>query len=169
MVNYQLGKIYKIVCNVTDLVYIGSTCEPILARRLAGHMSEYKRYQKGKYKRYLASFDILSNNDYDIVLIESYPCNTKDELHARERYWTNQFKCVNKCKNQGLFNELGQKEYFKIYNKKYKTLKEDQIHAKECEKHNCACGGSFTHHHRANHLKTKKHQQYLEENKIDDK
>ena len=101
-------------------------------------------------------------------MIESYPCNTKDELHARERLHTNNIDCVNKYKNQGLFNELGQKEYYKIYNKKYKELKEDQIHAKECKKYNCACGGNFTHHHRANHLKTKKHQQYLEENKVDD-
>ena len=30
MVNYQLGKIYKIVGS--GLVYIGSTCEPTLAR-----------------------------------------------------------------------------------------------------------------------------------------
>ena len=35
MVNYQLGKIYKIVDNTNGNIYIGSTCEPTLARRLA--------------------------------------------------------------------------------------------------------------------------------------
>ena len=35
MPDYSKGKIYKIVCNVTGLVYVGSTCEPTLARRLA--------------------------------------------------------------------------------------------------------------------------------------
>jgi hypothetical protein len=27
MVNYKLGKIYRLECNVTGLVYVGSTCE----------------------------------------------------------------------------------------------------------------------------------------------
>ena len=49
MPDYQLGKIYKIECNVTGKVYIGSTCEPILARRLAGHIKSYKRYLNGKF------------------------------------------------------------------------------------------------------------------------
>ena len=46
-------------------------------------------------------------DDYDIILLEKYPCNSKDELHAREQL----LLCVNKNKNQGLINELGQKEY----------------------------------------------------------
>ena len=75
MPDYQLGKIYKIECNVTGKVYIGSTCEPILARRLAGHITSYKRYLNGKF-HYISSFDVLQNEDYDIVLIESYPCNS---------------------------------------------------------------------------------------------
>jgi hypothetical protein len=43
MPNYQDGNIYKIVCNITDECYIGSTCEPTVARRLAGHVIDYKR------------------------------------------------------------------------------------------------------------------------------
>ena len=50
MPDYQLGKIYKIECNVTGQRYIGSTCEPILARRLAGHITNYKSYLNGKFK-----------------------------------------------------------------------------------------------------------------------
>ena len=114
MPDYQLGKIYKIECNVTGKVYIGSTCEPTLARRLAGHITNYKRYLKGTY-HYVSSFDVLQNGNYDIVLIESYPCDTKDELHARERYWTNNIDCVNKIKNQGMHHEIGEKGYQKQY------------------------------------------------------
>ena len=44
MVNYQLGKIYKIVCNITDECYVGSTCQPTLAHRLTKHVSAYKRF-----------------------------------------------------------------------------------------------------------------------------
>ena len=47
MVNYQIGKIYKIVCNITDECYIGSTCEPTLAMRLSKHVACYKRWKSG--------------------------------------------------------------------------------------------------------------------------
>ena len=40
MVNYQLGKIYKIVDLDSNKCYVGSTCEPTLARRLANHVSD---------------------------------------------------------------------------------------------------------------------------------
>ena len=50
MVNYQDGKIYKIVDNTNNNVYIGSTCEPTLARRLAKHVGHYKFWKNGKTK-----------------------------------------------------------------------------------------------------------------------
>ena len=122
-VNYQLGKIYKIVNNTTENIYIGSTCEPILSRRLAQHISSYKRYLNGKY-RYLSSFDILANSDYDIVLIELCPCQTKDELLARERYHSDTFDCVNKNR-PGIHNEMGHKEYIaKYYETHIEAIKE---------------------------------------------
>jgi len=185
MKNYQLGKIYKIVCNVTGLVYIGSTCEPTLSRRLAGHVGSYKRYQKGK-KNYISSFKIIENSSYEIVLVESFPCKTKDELHARERYWTKHIDCVNKIKNQGLLIELGQKEYDKQYHKANKdahkeyhqlyykdnkgTMKKSHnlyyeanksgIREYQNQKHKCDCGGSYTTVHKAQHLRSQIHQDY---------
>ena len=35
MPDYNKGKIYKIVDNTNNNIYIGSTCEPTLAHRLA--------------------------------------------------------------------------------------------------------------------------------------
>ena len=156
MIDYQLGKIYKIECNVTGKVYIGSTCEPTLARRLTKHISSYKRYLNGTYS-YVSSFEVLVSGNYDIVLIESYPCNSKDELHARERYYTNNINCVNKVKAQGMFNELGEKEFGKYYREKNKYI----IHAKKNVKHDCICGGKYTHAHKQRHIRSAKHQQYL--------
>ena len=156
MPDYQLGKIYKIECNVTGKVYIGSTCEPILARRLAGHITSYKCYLKGIHN-YISSFKIFENGNYCIVLLEKYPCDTKDELLARERYWTNSIDCVNKVKGQGMLNELGRKEYKKQYHETNKEV----INTKKNEKHECICGNCYTHTNKARHEKTKKHQQYL--------
>ena len=95
MVNYNLGKIYKIVCNTTGLVYIGSTCEPTLARRLVGHRGKYSLYLKGKCE-YTTSYKTLENNNFEIVLIENYPCANKDELHKQERMNIENTECVNK-------------------------------------------------------------------------
>ena len=68
MVNYKLGKIYRLECNITGLVYVGSTCEPTLAKRLTKHVAAYSYYLKGN-RNYVSSFKILENKDY-----EKYPC-----------------------------------------------------------------------------------------------
>ncbi len=94
-VDYSKGKIYKIVDRATAECYIGSTCEPTLARRLANHVADYNSYLKGK-QHYITSFKVLERTNYDIQLIESFPCENKDELHAREGYWIQTIDCVNK-------------------------------------------------------------------------
>ena len=48
MPNYQLGKIYKIVDNTNNNIYVGSTCEPTLARRLSSHVRDYHVWKNGK-------------------------------------------------------------------------------------------------------------------------
>ena len=80
MNKYQQSKIYKIVGN--GLTYYGSTYEKTLARRLSKHRGQYKDYIYGKAP-YYTSFEILATENYEIILVENYPCNNKDELHAR--------------------------------------------------------------------------------------
>ena len=98
-VDYNLGKIYKIVCNVTDEIYIGSTCQPTVAHRLAKHVQNYKRYKQGKTHN-VTSFKIIERGDYNIYLIENCQCNNKDELTKREgeiiKQMQNDFTVVNK-------------------------------------------------------------------------
>ena len=96
MTNYQLGKIYKIVCNTTGLTYYGSTCEPTLARRLANHKTTYKFWKSGKKIGNVKSFEVMGNDDYVIALVEPFPCDNKMELQQRERYYIENNDCVNK-------------------------------------------------------------------------
>jgi hypothetical protein len=112
MVNYQLGKIYKIVGN--GLTYYGSTCEPTLARRLSGHVASYNRYKHGKY-HYMSSFNIIELEDYNIILVECFACDTKDQLHARERYFIETNECINKC-----IPGRAVKESYKVYRDTHK-------------------------------------------------
>jgi len=97
MEKYQRGKVYEIICRKTGLRYIGSTCEPTLARRLSQHVGSFKSWKKGK-KSYTTSFDIIKDGDYHIVLLESYPCNSRDELHMCEQKHINLNECINKRK-----------------------------------------------------------------------
>ena len=96
MTDYSKAKIYRIVCNITGMTYYGSTCEPTLARRLAKHVGNYKRYKDGKKESYLSSYEILEGGNYTIVLVELFPCDSKMMLHQRERYYIENNVCVNK-------------------------------------------------------------------------
>ena len=95
MVNYQLGKIYKIVCRITGEVYIGSTCEKTLARRLVAHRSACNRYIENQEGSKFSSFQIIQRGDYYIELLENYPCNNSDELRKKEREWYDKTDCIN--------------------------------------------------------------------------
>jgi hypothetical protein len=95
MVNYQKGKIYKIIDNTNNNVYVGSTCEK-LCRRLQKHKSSYKCYLNPNVKQgHMRSFDIIKNGDFKIVLIEDYPCNNKEQLLSREQYFIDKIDCIN--------------------------------------------------------------------------
>jgi hypothetical protein len=123
MVNYQNGKIYKITTEFTDKIYVGSTALYYLSSRLVEHKRHYNKWKKNK-DTYVTVFEILKYNDAQIYLIESYPCNSKDELHSREQYWIEQNGeiCVNKTNAFG-FNVEKYKQYQKKYHQteKYKA------------------------------------------------
>lgn len=107
MPDYANAKIYKITSG--DKTYIGSTCEPTLARRLAGHVKHYKDWKRGK-RGSMTSFPLIETGEYEITLIELCPCGSKDELNARERFFIETIDCVNK-KVPGRTH----KEYGEIY------------------------------------------------------
>jgi len=119
---YQRGKIYRLVCNTTGLQYYGSTIEKSLCERLSKHKYKYKQYFLEKTNYYTSSFEIIQNNNYEIILVELFPCNSKDELHQRERFYIENNKCVNKvipCRTDAVYRldniekiEEQQKEYY---------------------------------------------------------
>ena len=118
MVNYQFGKLYKLVDNTNGNCYVGSTCEQYLSRRLACHVGEYRRYLTNKRKTKITSFDIIANGCYEIVLLENYPCNSIDELHERERHFIETLQSV---VNKNLPNRNGKdwRDANKSYNAEY--------------------------------------------------
>ena len=119
---YSRGKIYKIVDNTgISPPYVGSTCEARLCRRLQKHKSSYKGWLNKNWKQgHMRSFDVMKNNDYKIVLIEECPCETKEQLLAREQYWIDNLVCVNK--NNTYHNSAEYKKKWNLENKEYKRL-----------------------------------------------
>lgn len=174
---YQNGKIYKLVSDHTDKIYIGSTCLT-LPKRLYGHRSDYTRYKSGK-QRYMTSYEMLKLGDVEIILVENYACKDKNELHARERYWIDHFKdiCVNKVlptrshreyyqtnsrelnRRHRIYAEQHKGDIKKNKAKYYKDNKE-AINQKKGIKYQCACGSSYSARHKSRHFKTAMHQEY---------
>ena len=154
---YQNSKIYKIICNNTGRIYIGSTYDT-LEKRLDRHETDYKKYLNGKMS-YKSSYDIIKDDNYTIELITNYPCNNKRELrreegrHQEEAMTDESITCVNKYIAGG------------------RTKKEYAEHRKDYfgEKFNCACGGKYTRCHKVEHYRTKKHQKYLKEKEVVEK
>jgi hypothetical protein len=92
MPNYQNGKIYKLYGIKEDgtiINYYGSTTLNLRVR-LAGHV------QDSKFSKKCTSKQIIETNNYEIMLIENYPCNNKEELHSHEQQYILNNECVNK-------------------------------------------------------------------------
>ena len=97
--NYQNGKVYKIESHLGDKVYIGSTTKKYLSQRMTAHRKNYNQWKN--HKRDLTTsflmFDEYGVENCNIVLLESYPCNSKDELTSREAHYIRTLQCINKC------------------------------------------------------------------------
>ncbi len=156
MPDYSNGKIYKLVSNQTDKIYIGSTTMN-LSWRKGGHKADYKKHLKGKGDFY-TSFELMKYDDVDIVLLEDFKCDNKDQLHARERKWIESMDCVNKVRP--IITKKERKEYKKDYDVKYREDNNDKIN----DKRKCECGGKYTARHKTEHLQSMKHKKYVESN-----
>jgi hypothetical protein len=135
--NYQNGKIYRLDCLTTNEVYIGSTCQPTVAKRLTQHVSAFKRW-KNTGKKYTSSFPIIERDNYNITMIELYPCNSKDELSSREGYFIRSMVCVNKQvagRSRQDYYEANREQILENKKDYYEANKEQILekHKKYCE------------------------------------
>jgi hypothetical protein len=191
--DYANGRIYKIepICEHDENeVYYGSTCQ-LLCKRMDFHRSGYKSWKAGKRGK-TRSFDLLDKYGVEnckIYLVESYPCETKEELLSREGYYIKNNKCVNKKvagRTMQRYKEEN-KEKIRDYKKKYqqdnkimlsvksKTYRDAnkdsaQARGKEYRKirYTCSCGSEVSLAHKHDHLKTKKHIEWQNEQNVEE-
>lgn len=182
MPNYQNGKIYKLISDQSDKIYIGSTTQS-LSRRLAKHKSDYHVNKKNNTCT-ISSLLIVQFSDVKIILIEKCPCDNIEELLSREQYWIDFFKSQIINKNDAVKNVEKVKQNKKIYynnNKeklsdyhkqhyqensdkikenvtKYREENRETILERKNQPHICeTCGGHYTHDNKARHMKSKEH------------
>ena len=82
MVNYENGKIYKITGN--GLTYYGSTTRRLIDRKAQHKLLKY------------SSKEIIEKGEWEMVLVENFNCENKEQLFKRERWWIENNECVNK-------------------------------------------------------------------------
>jgi len=125
--DYKNSKIYKIVNdNIPNKVYYGSTCSTLTKR-----LYQHKRIKD------CTSKILLEKEGYQIILVESFECNNKDELRKKERWYIENNECVNKQIPGRTRKEyrLQNKEKIKKQRKEYELKNKDKIkeHRKEYE------------------------------------
>lgn len=120
MPDYQKSKIYKLVCDNKDKIYYGSTVQ-LLCQRIAKHKNHLKSYKSGR-RTHCYSFDLFELGNVKIILVENYPCESKEELLMRERYYIENNDCVNK------YMPIRSKDEKKTYKKQYDIDNKDKNH-----------------------------------------
>ena len=153
MVNYQNSIIYKICCKDVNIkeIYVGSTANQLRIRK-SKHKYCCNNENDNNYNLYVYQF-IRQNggfDNWDVVIVENVKCENKQELHKKERFYIEE-----------LGAELNKQVPSRSLKEWYKDNKETILEKKN-QKFNCDCGGKYTYINKAKHLKSKKHQTYLQ-------
>jgi hypothetical protein len=129
MIDYSKGKIYKLICDKSKLVYIGSTTLS-LDERLRIHKSLLDCNCK-------ILFDL---GKVDISLIEDYPCLSKKELELKEGDFIKYYKyfhndlILNKYIAGGSMKKINTKNKNKKYVEKHRMDLREKARGKYHEK-----------------------------------
>ena len=169
-IDYSKTIIYKITCKDDNIghIYIGSTSKS-LQERYIKHKYDYGK----KISRKI--YETIRNNggwdNWQIIEIEKYPCESKKQAFERESYHYKQLNAdMNsrdpsrhwkqyKIDNRELLC-IKAKTYYQENLDKVKEYKRKIAHITS-EKHICECGGKYTTINKNCHLNTKKHLSFV--------
>lgn len=183
-IDYSKGQIYKIVCRDLTVkeIYVGSTTD--LGRRRSthkGHANSGRDLMLYNFIRQHGGWD-----NWQLLLIELFPCSSSEQLRARERYFVDllgaTLNMVRPLRTRDEYREdhrLRSSEYHQSHREiiaqrraiSYQQTKDhfaekrrenrEVRHLWDAEVHLCSCGRNFTNSNKARHQKTAIHIQYL--------
>jgi hypothetical protein len=84
-IDYSKTIIYKLVCRDINIkeIYVGATTNWVNRKGTHKNNCNYEKFKVYQYIR-----DNGGWNNFIMVMIEKYPCETSQESAKRERYWT---------------------------------------------------------------------------------
>jgi hypothetical protein len=85
-IDYQNAKIYKIVNDFNDTIFIGCTTSSLNKKWAVEKMTINRTFQNHPFIKKLIK------THYHIILIENYPCKYKEQLNARTSYYVKKLK-----------------------------------------------------------------------------
>lgn len=174
---YSKGKIYTIRYRGDDsLVYVGSTIQS-LAARMGGHRQDCNKQCKNSLL-YMKMRETNDMDNWSIELFELYPCNSKEELLKREGEVIREISSLNKQiagRKKEQWREENRKQLLEKKKQYYENNKDiildkqkafyeenkDKIKLKRYVKVQCECGGHYSNWNKIRHLKSPKHQNYI--------
>jgi len=172
-IDYKKTKIYKIVSkniNIKDC-YVGATTD--IVRRKSQHKNRCYDQKSVKYNYKVYQF-IRANggwSEWEMVVVEVFPCNTGEESHTRERYHFEALRAtLNSCFPNRSREEymIDNKERLIIYQKQYheNNKKKSKVVSKQYridhkQTVTCSCGSIIEKLNISRHDKTIKHQKFI--------
>ena len=177
--NYNNGKIYSIRSRNCDLVYIGSTVQP-LHKRLGVHVRNKRCYENENDKgHFVSSYIVLEQGNYYIELVEEYPCSNREQLLMREGEITRDTECVNmriegRTKAEYYQDNRQEKldavkkyakenpEKIKEKTKKYYLKNKEMLKERSGRPVKCECGSTVRYDSLSKHRKSQKHREAME-------
>jgi len=182
MSDYSKGQIYKLTCldpNIKE-IYVGSTVN--FEKRKGTHKSFCKTKQTRLYKYIRDNGDW---NNWNMILIKKFPCNSKRELEAEEdksilqlkatlnsqsaivhretkQCYNKKYEKTEKCKQRRLKYRQSDKvkKQISLNSKKYQEKNKEKISNQNKEKVSCECGSIITKGCLTKHKKRTNHQVY---------
>lgn len=174
---YQKACIYKICCkdpSITDC-YVGSTTD--FVKRRYDHKWNC---DNSKYKKYYKLYRFINNNggwnNFNMQVIEQYPCNCKEELHRREGYFIRLLNCslnamiAGRTVKEYRIDKKDEQKQYRVDNrekilaqkKHYYNQNKEHLLIKQKQPYTCICGKTLTIGNKSRHCKSKKHINFIE-------
>ena len=117
MREYSQGKIYCIRNYISDDIYVGSTCEKLLSKRMVKHRRNFNNKRYENILLYQKMRELGVENFY-IELHHHYPTETKDGLRAEEGKWIREIGALNQ--------RIEKRDKQQYYQDKYEQIKENK-------------------------------------------
>ena len=176
--DYNNGKIYRILNYIDDDCYVGSTTQP-LSKRMAWHRREMNSQTKKDRLIYTKMRSVGVEHFY-IELIEEFPCTNREQLLQREGHFIRELGTLNRIvagrtKKQHYQDNkrciLGQqRQYYNEHkdvvlerNRVYREYNKDRIRQQALARVSCCCGIEYTHQNRQRHFNSQRHKELMEQ------